>query len=617
MLLARNFLKRWPVWLGWGVMLGLAILADWYRRERVAYADLSYHLFFFTRYSDFFIQNRRFVAGLTQILPILGTRFSAPMATLLHIYSLSFAVYYTGVYALCAKWLRNERVALVVPLLFALVAARTFYWAQSELPQSLALLIFYYAGISAQAPLRRRFSTVALVALVPVIIFGHPLMLMPFGFLWAYDWLLNRRWREVFYYVPIVLAVLTYWYRTSTIPPGSYEAQRMPIPSTDSLLHFFQNQSFTQFLVLCRGTLSALPVLLVMLTVYYLWPAGRGLAWFTASRQPGAKLRWAWVLAFCTGYLAIVCTSYRGEQDLVYFENLLLPLAIALLVPFCVEVLPALLVRPGSSRAAALVFSAVMLFRLGFIQRLSQPYVLHQHWLTQVLNYTRQFPERKFILGESTVDPHNQRATSGTMWATTYESMLVSTLNTPDSARTVFITPDAEKLVGGQNADYLLASWETIPLAELPTKYYRLPATQYRLLVTSPPTGTDAVYYPAMVARTAKLEILEIPQTLRARRSRTVVVRLTAPADQLYHAGPNGPASLKLSTRFIKDPTYEIPTESISSPLEVDLRGSWTQILPLNCPDEPGTYVLDVSLELNDPTKPQVLVRQRQTVEVK
>ncbi|QKG58348.1 hypothetical protein GKZ68_17965 [Hymenobacter sp. BRD128] len=614
MLLARNFSKRWPMWLGWFVLLGLAVLADWYRRERVAYADLAYQLFFFMRYGDFFIQNRRFVAGLTQILPLLGTWLHAPVGVLLRLYSLSFAVYYAGIFGLCARWLRNERVALAVPLLYALVAARTFYWAQSELPQSLAILLFYYAGISGQAPLRRRFSTIALIALVPVIIFGHPLMLLPFGFLWVYDWLLNRRWRDGLYYVPILLAVLTYWYRTATIPPGSYEAQRLTTPTIGALLHFFDNPSFTQLLVMCRGTLAALPVLLGLLTVYYLWPAGRGLAWLTAGRAPGARLRWLWLVAFGTVYLAIVCTSYPGEQDLVYFENLLLPLAVALLIPFCVEVLPALLARPASSRAAALVLTVVMLARLGFIQHLSEPYVQHQRWLTRVLNYTRQFPERKFIMGEATADPHNQRATNGTLWAAAYESMLVSTLPSPDSARTVLIVPEAEKLAAGQNNNLFLGPWDTSPLPELPARYFRLPATPYRLLVTSPPAGPDAAPYLAAVAQATKLQIVEIPRALRASRARTVVVRLTAPAGQLLHAGLNAPASLRLSTRFILDPTYEVPTEVTSSPLEVDVRGAWTQVLPLHCPDKPGTYVLDVSLESNDPA--QVLVRQRQSVRV-
>jgi hypothetical protein len=614
MLLARNFSKRWPLWLGWFVLIGLGVLADWYRRERVAYADLAYQLFLFMHDGNFFIQNRRFLAGLTQILPLLGIWLGASVGVLLRLYSLSFAIYYAGIYGLCVRWLRNERVALAVPLLFALVAARTFYWPQSELPQSLGLLLFYYAGINGQAPLRRRFSTVALVAMVPAIIFGHPLMLLPFGFLWAYDWLLNQRWRDGFYYVPLLLAVFTYCYRTATIPPGSYEAQRLNTPTIDSLAHFFDNQSFSQFLTMCRGTLVALPVLLVVLTIYYFWLAGRGFTWPAISRQPGALLRWAWVVAFSTIYLAIVCTSYPGEQDLVYFENLLLPLAVALLVPFCVEVLPVLLIWPASSRAAALVLTVVMLVRLGFIQQLSEPYVQHQRWLTRVLNYTRQFPERKFVMGESTADPHNQRATNGTLWAAAYESMLVSALASPDSARTILIVPEAEKIAAKQNENFFIGPWDTIPLSKLAVKYFHLPATPYRLLVTSPPTGPDAANYLAAAAQATKLEIVKIPRALRANRPRTVVVQLTTPAGQPLYAGLNAPASLRLSTRFIVDPTYDVPTETVSSPLEIDVRGTWTQILPLHCPEKPGTYVLDISLASNDPT--QIIARQRQTVQV-
>jgi hypothetical protein len=613
MQLAQTFSRRWPVWLGGLVLLGLAGLADYYRRERVAYADLAYHLFHFLRHGEFFIQNRRFVAGLTQALPLLGTWLGLPVAALLRLYSLSFALYYAAIYGLSARWLRNERVALAGALLWGLVAARTFYWPQSELPQSLALLLFYYAGLSGQAPLRRRFSTGALVALVPAVIFGHPLMLLPFGFLWLYDGLLRRRWRDGLYYIPLLLALLTYWYRTATIPPGSYEAQRLAPPTAAALLHFYATPSFGQFLGMCQGTLLALPVLLALLTGYYWWPARR-----VPGRAAGAGLRWAWVLAFGAVYLAIVCASYPGEQDLVYFENLLLPLGVALVVPFCQEVLPALLGRPAASRTAALLLGLAVLARLGFVQQLSRPYVQHQQWLTRVLRYSQQFAERKFVMSEATADPHNQRATNGVLWAAPYETLLVSALPGPDSARTLLLVPDADARAAGPSAPLFLGPWDACPVAELPARYFRLPATPYRRLVNAPPAGPAAAPYLA-AARAGRLQLVAVPRALRAGRPRTVVVQVVAPPGQVLYAGPQAPASLYLSARFVPvanpgHPSQPAPAEAGRSPLEVDVRGAWTQVLPLRCPDQPGAYQLVVSLEASGPAR--AVVQQRWPVRV-
>lgn len=131
---------------------------------------------------------------------LLAVQAGVHIDELLQLYSVVFILYCLVVYLLIAEWLKNEQVALMVPLLYMLLAARSFYWAQSELPQALAALLLFYAGVARQAPLQRRFSTLALAALVPVFVFGHPLAIFPFGFVWAYDLLLNRRWRDWAYY---------------------------------------------------------------------------------------------------------------------------------------------------------------------------------------------------------------------------------------------------------------------------------------------------------------------------------------------------------------------------------------------------------------------------------
>jgi len=159
MLLSKQYLSRWPLRLGLLVMVVLLGFAWHFYLERAASGDLSYHVFMYLKNNTLFVQNQRFVAVVTQWPTLMAIRLHWPMDVVLRLYSLIFVVYYTAVVLITAYWFRNEQVALATCLLFVLLASRTFYWAQSEMPQALAALLLFYAGISRQAPLQFRFST--------------------------------------------------------------------------------------------------------------------------------------------------------------------------------------------------------------------------------------------------------------------------------------------------------------------------------------------------------------------------------------------------------------------------------------------------------------------------
>ena len=134
MLLPKQYATRWPMRLALLTMLVLLVFAWHFYLERSAYYDLAYHLFIYLKTKALFVQNRRFVAIVTQWPTLMAVRAGLSLDHVLRLYSVVFVAYYLAVFLLCAYWLRNEQVALVVALLYVLLASRTFYWAQSELP---------------------------------------------------------------------------------------------------------------------------------------------------------------------------------------------------------------------------------------------------------------------------------------------------------------------------------------------------------------------------------------------------------------------------------------------------------------------------------------------------
>lgn len=612
MLLFKQYATRWPLRLGLLTMLVLLVLAWHFYLERSAYYDLAFHLFKYFQTDALFIQNRRFAVVLTQFPALSAIRAEWSMQAILRTYSVVFALYYLGVFLLSAYWFKNAQVALVVPLLFVLIASRTFYWAQSELPQGLALLLLFYAGVARQAPLQRSFSTLALLALVPAFIFCHPLIVIPFLFLWTYDWLLNRRFRDWLYYFVLALALGTYQYRSATIPLGNYEAQQMTFGP--NLKHYFPHylslEGWSDFWHLCATNFIALPVLLVVLTGFYL-----------RQKSANALARLALVWAAVAGYVFLIIVSRPGYVEPTYRENQFLPLGIFIAVPLALELLPALermFGRRGPLLAAGLL-ALVLAGRSLKLWKAHEPYTAYTTWLRQVMRYTNRFPERRLLLHDANVDPTRRRA-GWPYWASAYETLLISAEPGPDSAQTVFITSDpAARANEGRQPGRFLGSFENIPSTVLPERYFRLPvATPYRVLNTPAPFGADTAAGGRYIAvrRGTGLALAAPLGRLRHGRTEAAEVRIVVPAAaQPLHSGTQGPHPTLLHARFYGPGNWPIEgNEAVEVPLEVDVYHPWEQTVPLNCPRQPGRYDLEISLVSKD-FRPWA-VRLRLSVEV-
>lgn len=581
MFLFKGYASPVPARLGLMCMLVLLAFAGLFYLERAAYLDLALHVFAFAKDKTLFIQNQRFVSAITQVWPLLATRAGLPINSVLLLYSLVFVGYYLTVYLLVAYVFKNQQVALAVPLLFTLLVSYTFYWAQSEFPQALAMLLLYYGGISRLETLRPDWRTAGLFLLIPVCVYGHPLMILPFIFLWGYDYLLNRRFRDGLYYASLTVALVSYWVRTHNIVPGSYEAQRMHLWESAQLYfpRYWALDGNEDLLRLCRIRFYLLPTLLVALT-----------AFFAVRRPPRGWLRLAWIWGFTLFYTQVVVISYPNHTDYTYLENLYLPLALFVGVPFAMELLPA--VRPV--RLAGLLLGGIFALRLFVVWQTHAPYTAYIQWLERVLAYTRQYPERKYLLDQANAPASEQRVGS---WASSFESLLLSARASPDSVQSLLVTDRVAEFMPRLGVtDRLLMAWDEVEYAWLPQQYFRPRHTAYRLLNTPPPADTAALTAYIKERSATQLQVLGFAKKPRAGRVRTLLVQVRSPAGRTLHSGLHVNYPTVLKYRFLASANWVVNGDILTTPLEVDVDGTWTQNMAVVCPTEPGTYTLEVLL---------------------
>lgn len=128
----------------WLLLLGLSM---YYFKARICFSDNAPYFFNLLSSGNFNIQHERYIAALTQFLPLLGMKIGASLQTLMICYSANVLLYYYA-YFLTFKYLfRQEKMAWLVLCSTLLCSVQGFYWMVSEMALVIpyALLIYTLA----------------------------------------------------------------------------------------------------------------------------------------------------------------------------------------------------------------------------------------------------------------------------------------------------------------------------------------------------------------------------------------------------------------------------------------------------------------------------------------
>jgi hypothetical protein len=326
---------------------------------------------------------------------------------------------------------------------------------------------------------------------------------------------------------------------------------------------------------------------------------------YARQRTLQAWLRLAVIWGFALGYVLVVNVSYPDGTDATYLENMLLPLTLIITIPFAMEVLPAL-ERHNKLRSGVVIASllgAVFVVRLAVIWKHHGPTTSYQQWLGQMVRYTSQFPEQKFILSPENANAERKLAGQPT-WALPAEILLRSAQHSPDSAQTIYSGTEDYRLAEAKTrGDLFLGPFENLTVYDLPLNYSRLPGTPYRTLNTPPPPqDTTALSAYIDAHKDVRLVLADsLPTALRSGRSHNVHVLVTVPSEaQPLHSGLASSYPTLLRASFYKSQDWPSGVAPTETPLEVDVWHPWAQSVALQMPQEPGSYMLEISLFSRD-----------------
>lgn len=419
-------------------LLGLIVLAVVFFKERIAFCDTAYQAVFMIAERRPFIIWIRPGAILPQLLPLAAISLHAGLKTVMVIHSLSFIFFFGIMYLLAYRFSQKKMLFFVIPLYLVLITNEVFYWPQSELQQGVLWLCLYtvllfegrWNGLNQWLSLGIHFLFIVWVQ------FFHPLLFFPMALviIYYYDSESGLFSRRATYH--LAACVVAFGIRNVVGMFDTYERGKLNIGAAirNNLPHFFSLDSVHVFF---SKLTSAYLIYMVFLVV--------ALIWLIVQRK---YLRAMAVASFSLGYWMLIMIS--SPQDArFYTENMLLPLGFMAALPVVVDMIPSV-----RFSYLPLIFLIIILIRLGGIYQAHRDYTAHYAIYDPYFDYAKKNNLNGVFVANNLID--QQKAIS--TWASGYESILISSLVSPDSCRVVQIVDDPNTMVWSINNDTSLVT---------------------------------------------------------------------------------------------------------------------------------------------------------------
>lgn len=458
-----TFIARKGVFiLGLIAFSGLLFLCNYFYLERTVCSDMAYHIFVLAQTKWFAIQNYRYGAGLSQSVPLLCMKLGLPLKLMLRYYSLSFYLWYSIYFVVLLFALRQNVIALLLPLSLVIITSDVYYWAQTELPQAMAFLILTLGVITAfcsGSGWPAIWKIVVLAACLVTSIFFHPLIVFPLVFALLYFYL-NRNLTGGQLLALFIGTVAVLAFKSLFFKVGEYETKKY-----DGLNNFVSLFPDYFSIVSNQFTLSEiysnyifLSVALLLLIVFYAW------------RKYWTKLLLLVLFVFSYTMLCNVAHPELGRG--IYLQNMHLLLTVIILLPFLMEVAPLV-----NKKYLLVVFLVVIVVRLGVIYNVNDSYSIRLNFIKRLVATARQYPGSKFCISNESILPSEYSEP----WALSYETLIFSSLNSADSSLTVVTNNycvERPLMVNGTN--FFINPYCDPNIQHIPAEYFKLKPEPYQ-----------------------------------------------------------------------------------------------------------------------------------------
>ena len=435
--------------LGFLLMMIMAVL---FFRERIAISDTAYQLVNLLIDHHLAFMPIRIGAASYQMITYVAIMAHCDLKSVMIISSLSSLILFFIFYSLVFAFSSRGFLFFLIPLNLLLFTTDIFYWPVTDTQLGLIWLSMYAAFLYGDRWVARIWAWPLHIVCLMWVQMAHLLIFFPIVLLLLYYYGSLRRLLSVQFLIHITLCLAVFAIRYKLAQQNWYESGKLDIwQNFHNISHLF---SFASVQLFAHRLLSAYSIYFASLLLV--------LIWLFISKQ---YLKGAAVLAMSLGYWLLVVLCYPGETG-IYLENLFVPLGFMVALPLVADIIPAY-----GSRIAVTVL-VVMLIRIGFV------YSTHSVFTGRLAAYEPYFKYVRdhkltgvYVKGSMLPDSHKYFM----MWGSGYESMLLSSFDSPDSCMVVCVDDDVSHYSNILQADSVLVIMgKTFSQASIPVNYFNL-----------------------------------------------------------------------------------------------------------------------------------------------
>lgn len=473
--------------IGQAMFLILFILALLFYLERTIFLDPCYAVFNILYYRDYVSEAGRYAAVIPQTLALQGMKMELPLKVILGLYSLSFILLYYLVFLVIAYGFRLDRLALAVPLVLLLGVKYSFFWISTETHQALIYTILFYAFLTWSLRFKPGilFWAIRLIVATGILFlcfYSHPISLFTVLFVLGFFVIDNKLWLKPDGYVlaSIIVALALFKYFTSS--STGYESFYFK-----GFGEFFERIGYVFHSESLKFIKTNILNIYLFSMILFLVTAG----WYVVKKQ---YLTLGYYLVSIVVMVLVLFTTF----DIWYYpfiqEKNLMGLNILLVIPFLKNV------EFNTERRKMITqWFLILVFVAGVnhVVDASWFYKDRLGYIKELVTIGRKYPEKKFILPETVVD----RNRLNVYWGLAPESLVLSSLDGPDSSLTMYINDSYGRIKEGTKLDdsllLICAPWaQDLEIRRLNRNYFNLEHSAYRTLSEKDMVqGSDISFY--------------------------------------------------------------------------------------------------------------------------
>ncbi len=423
--------------------------------ERSMLLDLPFHLFTILAKDDYTIQNYRYIALLTESVPLLLSKFDISLKTITICYSMSFALLYFLVFLFIYKVMRNEKIAIAFFLYNIVMYTHTFYWPVTELHQGIAFLFILIALLEnicisdSELTIIQYFS---ILGLIIIISFAHPLLI--FSGLFSIAFLLLNYKSKYKFLLSIAILITIGFLAKNILLATSHDNSSMS--GIKNIITYFPHykglQSNKNLLKYILHDYYFIPILYLLITYYYF-------------KQKNI-LKFSLLTLSLIAYTFIVNITYPNGADEFYLENQYMQVGLFISLAFVYEIYH----HEKITYSISILFSIISILGLYRIYDTHKIYESRNHWYRKTI---AQLGDKKTIITSNKIPKDTVIMT----WAVSNEFWLLSTIENNKTSSINIEEYQNEFDNNISKKDVLITRWESFNYSKLNPTYFILKDT--------------------------------------------------------------------------------------------------------------------------------------------